>query len=290
MKISGASFVRNGVKLGYPFLESVRSILPICDEAVIAVGDSDDGTKKMIEGLNSPKITIIDTVWDDSNRAGGKILSGQTNIALSKCKSDWILYIQADEALHEEDYGKILAALDKYDGDRRIDGIAFDYIHFYGSYSTVQKGRHWYSEEVRLIRNNSGIVSFGDAQGFRKAGKKIRAVKCGARVYHYGWARPPEKMMEKIKSFHKYWHDDRWIEQNCSSADVGSYFNDLGNLAAFEGTHPAVMRNTVNSDNDIFINGCRADYVKNRPFPIAVRDWARSLPVGRHRNFRLVRG
>jgi hypothetical protein len=38
MKISGFSFVRNGIKLYYPVIESIQSILPICDEFIIAVG------------------------------------------------------------------------------------------------------------------------------------------------------------------------------------------------------------------------------------------------------------
>ena len=37
MKVSGFTFLRNGQKLGYPFVESIRSVLPIVDEFVIAL-------------------------------------------------------------------------------------------------------------------------------------------------------------------------------------------------------------------------------------------------------------
>lgn len=290
MKISGASFVRNGVRLGYPFIESIKSVLALCDEFVVAVGDSADGTRDRIAALKEPKIRIIDTVWDEKKRTGGEILSEQTNIAMSKCTGDWIFYIQADELVHEEDHPAIRSALEKNGPRKGVDGLAFDYVHFYGGYFTVQAGRHWYKSEVRLVRNNAGIVSHGDAQGFRKDGRKLRAAMSGARIFHYGWARPPAVMMEKIKSFHKLWHDDAWIQKNCASGDVASYFGDLGNVARFEGTHPALMRDAVNMESDAFIDACRREYAKKRPLAAALRDLVRSLPLGGHRNFRLVRG
>ncbi len=75
MLISGFTFIRNGNKLNYPFIESIRSILPICDEFVIAIGNSEDETKESILSIGSPKIRIIDTVWDETLREGGKIPS-----------------------------------------------------------------------------------------------------------------------------------------------------------------------------------------------------------------------
>lgn len=289
MKISGAVIIRNGVKYGFPFIQSIKSILPLCDEILVAVGRSEDDTRKRIAELNEPKITIIDTVWDDAKRQGGQVLSEQTNIALSKCSGDWIFYIQSDEVLHEQDIQTIRNSLVKYNGDPKIDGLAFDYIHFYGSYYTIQKGRHWYAEEVRLIRNHAGILSYGDAQGFRKGGEKLRAAASGAKIYHYGWARPPEVMVEKIRSFHKLWHDDSWVEENCGNADIKAHFSDLGNLETFEDTHPAAMKDTVNTDSAVFIQECRKKYLAKRNIFGWFRDFVRSLPVGRYKSFNRIR-
>ncbi|MBM3912615.1 MAG: glycosyltransferase family 2 protein, partial [Sphingomonadales bacterium] len=44
MKVSGFTFIRNAVLLDYPILEAIRSILPLCDEIVVAVGKSEDET------------------------------------------------------------------------------------------------------------------------------------------------------------------------------------------------------------------------------------------------------
>ena len=180
-------------------------------------------------------------------------------------------------------------ALSLCDSRPEIDGIAFDFVHFYGSYYTVQPGRNWYRREVRLIKNNRGIVSHGDAQGFRKNGKKITAALCGAHIYHYGWVRPPEVMAEKIKAFHKLWHDDKWIEKNCSGREIGEFFPDLGNISEFSGRHPEIMEGLVNRDSEGFIRQCRQEYMKNRSFLRALKDFSRNLPFESHMNFKLVK-
>jgi hypothetical protein len=256
---------------------------------VVGVGDSEDGTRAKIEEINDPKIKIIDTKWDMSKRSGGLILSEQTNIVLDKCSRKWIFYIQSDEAVDAREFGAIRKMLTACESRPDIDGIVFEYVHFYGSYYTVQAGRNWYKREVRIIRNRNGIESFGDAQGFKKSGKKINAVNCGAHIYHYGWARPPEVMAEKVKSFHKLWHDDKWIEDNCSGKEIKEFFSDLGNLKDYAGNHPEVMSNLVNKDSVDFIMKCKAEYLKNRSFKQSLKDFSRGLPLDSHRNFKLVK-
>jgi glycosyltransferase involved in cell wall biosynthesis len=289
MRISGTTIIRNGVKFGYPFMESIRSILPMCDEFVVCVGRSEDGTRDRIASIHDPKIRIIDTLWDPAKRAGGEVLSEQTNVALSKCSGDWIFYIQSDEVVSDKDFGRILGAIEQAEKDDAIDGIAFDYLHFYGSYSTVQRGRNWYTQEVRIVRNHRNIVSFGDAQGFRRNGKKIAAVQSGARIFHYGWARPPAVMMEKIRDFHRLWHDDAWIGENCASSDVANYFPDLGNLVRYAGDHPAVMRDRIRNDSPEFIEECQKRYLARRSIGKTLRDAVRRLPFGAHKNFILIK-
>src|SRR5438128_9155829 len=69
MKVSGFTFLRNGQKLGYPFVESIRSILPIVDEFVIALGPSEDDTEAMLRAIGDPKIRIVPTHWNERVRA-----------------------------------------------------------------------------------------------------------------------------------------------------------------------------------------------------------------------------
>ncbi len=248
MRVCGFTFVRNGVTFDYPFVESLRSLLPLCDEVIVAVGDSDDDTLQRVEALADPKIRILHTVWDPSRRSGGLILSDQTNLALDRVNGDWGIYLQADEILHEKDYPAISAAMAAALPDRKIEGLLFRYVHFYGSYRYVGNSRRWYRREIRIVRPGTGVRSWGDAQGFRVDGRKLRVRLIDADVYHYGWVKPPEIQQRKQKHFNKLWHPDSWVDSHVPDVPHFDYSNG-GRLKAFEGTHPSVMADRVRRED-----------------------------------------
>ena len=74
MKVCGFSFVRNGIKFDYPFIEAIRSILPLCDEVIVAVGKSEDNTLEMIRSID-PRVRVIETLWDETIRQGGEVFA-----------------------------------------------------------------------------------------------------------------------------------------------------------------------------------------------------------------------
>jgi glycosyltransferase involved in cell wall biosynthesis len=250
MKVSGFTFVRNAIKFDYPVLESIRSVLPLCDEVIVAVGNSEDDTRALIESIGSDKIRIIDTIWDDSLREGGKVLAVETNKAFHAIdpSSDWAIYIQADEVIHEKYYDTIRNEMRRWKDDQKVKGLVFDYLHFYGSYDFVGNSRRWYRREVRIIRNDKNITSYRDAQGFRINGEKIPAKKIKAEIYHYGWVKHPKFQQSKQESFHRMWHDDDWMKKNIRVADEFDYKN-IDSLALFKGSHPLVMQERVSNAN-----------------------------------------
>ena len=250
MKISGFTFIRNAFRFDYPVVESISSVLPLCDEFVVAVGNSDDGTRELIQSISSSKIRIIDTLWDDTKRKGGQVLAEETNKAFDAIspESTWAFYLQADEVVHEDWLETIRRSMDKWKDDPEIDGLLFNYLHFYGSYDFVADSRNWYRREVRIIRNDKHIRSYKDAQGFRKDGKKLNVALIPAWVYHYGWVKPPELQQAKQKTFHRYWHDDRWIENKIPDSDSFNY-SEIDSLEPFNLSHPAVMKPRIESKN-----------------------------------------
>lgn len=245
--ISGFTVLRNGVKMGYPFLESIRSLLPIVDEMVIGLGQSDDGTREQLAALDDPKIRIIDTIWDTSKTKGGLILSEKTNEALDQCRHDWCFYIQADEVVHEMDLPSIHHAVQTNDPNPEIQGLLFRYIHFYGSYETIATSRKWYRNEVRIVRRSSGIRSHNDAQGFRVHGEKPFVRPANARIFHYGWVKPPKMMGEKSKLFNRLWHGNKMDRQ----FDEFQYDRQYG-LKFYRGEQPAVMRELISKQDWTF--------------------------------------
>lgn len=250
MKVSGFTFIRNAVRFDYPVVESVSSILPLCDEFIVAVGNSEDGTRDLIKSIQSPKIKIIDTTWNDSKREGGQVLADETNKAFDAIspESTWAFYLQADEVIHEDWLETIHTSMEKWKDNPELDGLLFNYLHFYGSYDFIANSRKWYRREVRIIRNDKRIRSYKDAQGFRKDGNKLKVALVPAWVYHYGWVKPPEFQQAKQKTFHRYWHDDRWIEKNVS--ETGSFdYSGIDSLELFNKSHPSVMQKRVESKN-----------------------------------------
>ena len=290
MKVSGFTFVRNAIKFDYPVVESILSILPICDEMVVAVGNSADNTRKLIESISSSKIRIIDTIWDDSLRDGGKVLAVETNKAFDaiSSESDWAFYIQADEVVHEKYLPSLKAAMELWKGDHQVEGLLLNYVHFYGSYDFIGDSRRWYRKEVRVIRNDKTTRSYLDAQGFRKNGKPLNVKTADATMYHYGWVKQPESLQAKIESFHRLWHDEKWIEKNLPKADAFDY-SQIDSLSRFQGSHPAVMTERIKRKNWKFdFDPTQKNFsLKSRllSFPEKITGWR----IGEYKNYKILR-
>lgn len=250
MKVSGFTIVRNAIKYDYPIVEAITSILPICDEVIVAVGKSEDGTLELIKSIKSNKIKILETIWNDALRDGGFVLADETNKAFAAISSDsdWAFYIQGDEVIHEKYLPVIREAMEKYHEDKSVEGLLFNYTHFYGSYDYVGDSRRWYRKEIRVVRNDKDISSYRDAQGFRKNAKKLNVKTIDAFVNHYGWVKPPEAQQAKQETFHKLWHTDQWMEQNIPQVDKFDYAA-IDSLKYFTGTHPQVMQERINKMN-----------------------------------------
>lgn len=252
MKISGVTIIRNAIINDYPVVEAIKSILPVVDEMIVAVGESDDETENLIKNIGSDKIKIFHSNWDLSVRKGGSILAIETNKALQHISpdTDWIFYIQGDEVVHEKYHDAIRRALQQYHNDSKVEGLLFHYLHFYGTYDYVADSRKWYNYETRIIRNNRNILAYRDAQGFRKdSDKKINVALINAYVYHYGWVKNPRQMKIKQKNMAALWfEDDNLVNKIKAEEDYFDYGN-FDSLKKFTDTHPAVMRDRINQKN-----------------------------------------
>ena len=245
MTISGFTFVKNGVLLGYPFLESIQSVLPVCDEVVVVVGKSEDDTRERIVALNEKKVKIIDTVWDPDLRTGGAVLAQQTNIAKANISGDWGFYIQADEVIHEKYLSVIQKAAELHLHNPKVQGLLFGFRHFYGSYKYYGLNRDWYRNEIRMIKNHPDIVSYKDAMGFRDINnQKLRVKKIPVEMYHYGWVKSPEDQNTKKKLVSLLWHDDESLANNKDYNAVFRY-NRRERLEIFKDEHPKVMKERI---------------------------------------------
>ena len=294
MKISGFSYVRNGFDYGVPFLEAYQSILPVCDEFIVTVGEGNDGTKEAIQKLNDPKIRIIDTVWDMSLRANGKIFAQQTNIALDAITGDWAFHIQADEVIHENDIYKIKEAVERNDNDKRVEGFILPFIHFWGGYDHIRTSRRVHKNEVRLFRNGLGVRSYRDSLGFRKyrdfkayandteKGEKLRVKKINAPIYHYTEVRGPGAKTKKAAAIGAFYekNDGKPVQKEEYGYD---------RLEKFTGTHPRLMNEKVKAqDWEYVFNPKKAVWRTKDRIMQPIEDIL-GFKIGEYKNYKLIK-
>jgi len=289
MQICGFTFIRNALKYGYPVEEAIKSILPLCNKFYVAVGNSDDSTRDLINQIDPDKIVIIDTIWDDSLKEGGRVLAVETDKAFKAIPDDfdWAFYIQGDEVMHEKYIPTVKEAMIKWKDNSKVDGLLFKYLHFYGSYDYIGSSEQWYSHEIRVIKNNKQIYSYRDAQGFRKAdNQKLNVKPIDAYIFHYGWVKEPKVQSEKRLNFEKLYHRDDFAEKAKQKSNDFDYSN-IDALELFKGSHPQVMQDLINRKNWVFDHDLSKNKVtlKNR-FKRMVKSLT-GIEIG-YKNYKIV--
>jgi glycosyltransferase involved in cell wall biosynthesis len=248
MKVSGFTICRNAVRFDYPIVEVIQSALPVVDEFIVNVGQSDDGTLDLIRSIGSGKIRIVESVWDDSMKKDGLLFSHETNIALARCTGDWALYLQADEVLHEAEHDRLLRSLRDHVADPEVLGFTFRYLHFYGDYRSCNPW--FYHRAVRVIRNDGQVESCGDAVGFwlkadrgyLQTAHRSCVKPSGATIYHYGWVKPPRVLLDKFRYQVARHHGDQPGAEQARMLARDEYdFEEYDIMKNFTGTHPVVM-------------------------------------------------
>ena len=234
--IFGFALLRNGLKYDYPFLESLESLSAIAQETVLALGNSEDGTEDKLHAI--PNLHTIHTTWDESLREDGRILSQQTNLALTELRSrqanGWGFYLQSDEVLLETEIAKIkedLAHAEK----TGCDAVSFRYLHFWQRFDRIAIGSRWYPQEIRAIRLDKKIESYGDAQSFHGYKKVYQS---DAHIFHYGHVRKEDAYEQKKRDFHRWWHSDNEIKNILKKSAVSDRAEET---LAYFGPHPKVM-------------------------------------------------
>jgi len=248
MKVSAFTFIKNGQILGYPFLQSIQSILPIVDEFVINVGNGEDETLSLIESIKDNKIRIIHSKWNENMRDRGFVYGQQKMIAQSNCTGDWAFYIEGDEVYHEKDLKKIIESMKIYLKDSKVEALVFDYYHFYGNANTFLDSPGWYRSEARIIKNSLRSYApdglFWLVLDSNKKGRYPRAKHTGVYCYHYGWVRSEDQMNLKSEKVQKYWGKSH------EKVDYSQIDGSI--LKEFHGSHPVIMKDWLPKDLGLY--------------------------------------
>ncbi|MBI1966460.1 MAG: hypothetical protein HYS40_00565 [Gemmatimonadetes bacterium] len=240
--LSGFTIVRNAIKLDFPIVPAIQSILDVCDEVVVNVGKSEDDTRDLVASVKDPRVRILDTEWDLTKK--NIMLSLETQRTMDACKGRWGIYIQADEVLHETGAKILKEKVAEWDPDERVEGLLVKYLHFYGGFDTIATSRRWYRREVRCVRLGRDIRPYQGAQGFRVGleYRKIRARVTDAEMFHYGWARPARAIHEKYEISKTMYP---WRREQSVKGQARGYLEWIPLLRPFTGTHPRAARDWI---------------------------------------------
>jgi len=267
MTVCGFGFGKNLSKLNYPVEESVRSVLPLCDRFVFAVGESEDDTRDRVAAIDS-KVEIIDSRWPDV-QVDGRVLAIEANKALDAAQATgctWGFYIQADEVVHEDDLPVIRAAMENWADHQEVKALLFWFLHFVLDYRTTDP---WmYHKASRVVRLDGTCELFGDACGpglknytgtlndgyldKHHLGGHVRWArhpKGGrpTRIFHYGWVKTREMLDEKFKMVEKLWWGtlDNEEKERRKQRKYGRFIERYPVLKNYRGSHPAVMQQRI---------------------------------------------
>jgi len=248
MKVSAFTFIKNGQLLGYPFIQSIKSILPIVDEFIINVGLGEDSTLDEIKKINDPKIRIIQSHWNDNMKDRGFVYGQQKMVAQYNCTGDWAFYIEGDEIYHENDLDRIHMSMKEHLNNSNVEALIFDFYHFYGNGNSYLDSPGWYRTEARIIKNSLRTYApdglFWVVLDSNKNGRYPKAKHTGAKCYHYGWVRSENQMNLKSEKVQKYWGG--------SAKKIDYSKMDQSIIKKFQGTHPKIIQNWLPNDIGLF--------------------------------------
>ncbi len=135
--------------------KAIESVKPIISEIVVVDTGSKDRTKEIAAALGAK---VFEYTWNDD-------FSAARNESLKHATGDWILILDADEAISEKDHEKMIDILRTTDADA-ITLIQRNYVYEgFRSNLTKNPGDYgpskeflWYfpQEVIRLFRNKKG--------------------------------------------------------------------------------------------------------------------------------------
>lgn len=228
--ITGVTLIRNGNQLRYPWKLTIKSLLATCDKVIVNCDPTDDNTfeeLKLIAGYH-PKIKIFLSRWDMSNTGNGSMLATEVNKVLPQVDTEWIMYLQADELIHEDDaeYYKNLTST----VPPQISQIEMLRTYFWGRLNQRYTPNEIYLG--RLFRLGTHIVGGDGMHLVRLMGEVYRSNKM---IYHYSRMGTEQEITERVRNLDRLFHDEKEV----ALMKPFSY-NDVppNDVMIWEGSHP----------------------------------------------------
>ena len=198
--VSVVFIIKNGLKNGYCFWESLQSILPICDELIISDGYSDDGTYEALlkfkDKYKSVNINLYQDKWEEKSYHG-EVIAKVTQRAIEKATKDYTLNLQGDELYHES----TISYLKDIIKDKHYNSVSLPFYHFI---KELRPSSGAYKEAIRVVRNGKKAKLKGDAWTFEPIEPVCPSNLCPKKVYHFAWIFPKNNDIKDIEHYKIY--------------------------------------------------------------------------------------
>lgn len=184
VKISAAVITKNEEKDLPHWLQCMQNL---ADEMVVVDTGSTDRTVEIAKAAGA-RVEYFD--WIDDFAAA-------KNFAIDCTRGEWILLLDADEYIPEEDYGGVQTAIAQYDKDKNVIGMACTLINI-----DAQKNNAYINQchQIRVFRRLPDLRYIGSIHEllqYSGEGKKTMPYVDDFRIYHTGYS--PMRMPEKYK-------------------------------------------------------------------------------------------
>jgi hypothetical protein len=266
--LGGSTFVWNGVKQDYNFIETLECLYRMCDEIAIVHGGDDGTNEKVTEWFSSFVNRDGYTIGGHDNlvtahRIGGKMiylyqinesdwkaqqgrekLSYFSNIAISHLQTDWNFYLQCDEILHEDSYPYVRAAIE----EEQADGYLVRRLNLwrdpYHMLNVPQERKPVSTEVLRLARTRYRCVDDAESIGCNDNVGIFGDIDT-IQIFHLGFVRDKVKHLEKIKHMQLevfLWGDYDEKAKNCTEFQADRWFDPEKDLVIIPKPLPKLIQ------------------------------------------------
>lgn len=147
--LSGYTTIYNGINAKFPFIESIDSVLPYCDELIVLDGLSDDGTWEiLLEKYKSNSIVKLHRRKYDFDIPG--IDGQQKAYARALCTKEFCLQFDVDQIFEDGTKFKMKDFI--RDFPDKMDLMHFLTIDLFGIVDTIKNNKWYISDDYHCHR------------------------------------------------------------------------------------------------------------------------------------------
>ena len=243
MKLSGYTMVRNAQELDYPVHLTIHSLLHGCDEVVVGVAESTDGTWEWLQDLfgKEARVRLVQQPWVQPH-GDVRWWVRWINETRKHLACGHQLLLDADEVADPSIFGPL----------RQMEGqaVTLKRLNYWRDVRHIIRSGYCCSDQVVRFAPSSYWMTSDEiyrSQDFPEDEPLIRKVavpRLDLHIHHLGFLRKREALFKKVevclKAFFGQGQDGRLVE---AAKEPGRHWTEFVDqpLEAYEGRVPALV-------------------------------------------------